>query len=106
MYSIAPIDPGYGHGVLGPESYVTTMRPAAVSQHPHLQLRGIEASGSNGLPLLRGISLEAGATDMLAVMATTEKEGKLIMETISGKRRIKRGDVLLNGRPVSMKTLR
>ena len=105
-HSIAPIDPGYGPGVLGPESYTATLRPLSCLQHPHLQLRGIEDSGSNGLPLLRGITLEAGATDVLAIMATTEKEGTLIMETISGKRKIKRGDILLNGRPVSSRTLR
>lgn len=105
-HSIAPIDPGYGPGILGPESYTATLRPLSSLQHPHLQLRGIEASGSDGLPLLRGISLEAGATDLLAIMATTEKDGTLIMETISGRRRIKRGGILLNGRPISTKTLR
>ncbi|XP_012286012.1 ATP-binding cassette sub-family G member 5 [Orussus abietinus] len=106
-HSIAPVDPGYGHGVLGPESYhPVPLRPVACLQHPHLQLRGIEASGSNGLPLLRGISLEAGATEVLAVMSTTEREGTLIVETISGRRKVKRGDILLNGRPVSANTLR
>jgi len=75
-------------------------------QHPHLQLRGVEASGSDGLPLLRGITLEAGAAEVLAVMATTEKEGTQIIETIAGRRRIKRGDILLNGRSVSTRTLR
>lgn len=66
----------------------------------------MEASGSDGLPLLRGITLEAGATEVLAIMATTEKEGKQIVETIAGRKRIKKGDILLNGRSVSFKTLR
>ncbi|XP_015601494.1 ATP-binding cassette sub-family G member 5 [Cephus cinctus] len=106
-HSIAPTDPGYGHGVLGPEAYtVMTMRPVPAPQHPHLQLRGVEASGSDGLPLLRGISLEAGASEVLAVMSTTEREGTLIVETISGRRRAKRGDIILNGRSVSASALR
>ncbi|XP_014481575.1 PREDICTED: ATP-binding cassette sub-family G member 8 isoform X2 [Dinoponera quadriceps] len=108
-HSIAPIDPGYiahGHGILGPEGYTLPLRPVPCLQHPHLQLRGVEASGSDGLPLLRGITLEAGAAEVLAVMATTEKEGTQIVETIAGRRRIKRGDILLNGRSVSARTLR
>ncbi|XP_043796668.1 ATP-binding cassette sub-family G member 5 [Apis laboriosa] len=111
-HSIAPIDPGYGvhelrgHGILGPESYTLPLRPVPCLQHPHLQLRGVEASGSDGLPLLRGITLEAGATEVLAIMATTEKEGKHIVETIAGRKKIKRGDILLNGRSVSFRTLR
>lgn len=95
-----------GHpGILGPESYMLPLRPVPL-QHPHLQLRGVEASGSDGLPLLRSITLEAGAAEVLAIMATTEKEGTQIIETIAGRRRIKRGDILLNGRSVSARTLR
>lgn len=111
-HSIAPLDPGYGQpalgqGILGPEGYsAMQMRRLPSPQHPHLQLRGVEASGSDGLPFLRGITLEAGANDVLAVMSTTEREGTAIVETIAGRRRIKRGDILLNGRPVSASTLR
>lgn len=95
-----------GHGILGPEGYALPMRPMPCLQHPHLQLRGVEASGSDGLPLLRGITLEAGAAEVLAIMATTEKEGTQIVETIAGRRRIKRGDILLNGRSISTRSLR
>lgn len=95
-----------GHGILGPEGYALPLRAVPCLQHPHLQLRGVEASGSDGLPLLRGITLEAGATEVLAIMATTEKEGKRIVETIAGRKRIKRGDILLNGRSVSSRSLR
>jgi len=95
-----------GHGILGPEGYALPLRPMPCLQHPHLQLRGVEASDSDGLPLLRGITLEAGAAEVLAIMATTEKEGTQIVETIAGRRRIKRGDILLNGRSVSARSLR
>ncbi|CAD6219290.1 GSCOCT00004897001.2-RA-CDS [Cotesia congregata] len=114
-HSIAPIDPGYGQAVLGGqvpshsglESYLGAgLRRIPSLQHPHLQLRELELSTSDNLPLLRGITLEAGATDVLAVMATTEKEGTAIIEAISGKRNIKRGDILLNGRPVTSRALR
>lgn len=106
-HSMAPTEPGYSHGAPGSETFSMQVRPSIIPmQHPHLQFRGVEASGSNGLPLLRGISLEAGANEVLAVMATTEKEGTLIMETISGRRRIKRGDILLNGRSMSASVLR
>lgn len=109
-HSIAPIDPGYvqGHGLVNYN--LSPIRPPVTCfQHPHLQLRGIQVSGPSdpdGLPHLRGLSLEAGANQVLAIMSTTEKEGTLIVETISGRRRIKRGDILLNGKPVSHKTLR
>ncbi|XP_066598452.1 ATP-binding cassette sub-family G member 5 [Prorops nasuta] len=108
-HSIAPIDPGYSAhcgGLLGPEAYTLPLRPVPCLQHPHLQLRGVEASGSNGLPLLRGITLEAGAGEVLAIMSTTEKEGTRIVETIAGRKRIRRGDILLNGRSVNSATLR
>ncbi|XP_012257912.2 ATP-binding cassette sub-family G member 8 [Athalia rosae] len=105
-HSMAPTEPGYVHGALGPENFPMQIRPVMAMQHPHLQFRGVEASGSNGLPLLRGISLEAGANEVLAVMATTEREGTLLMETISGQRKIKRGDILLNGRSMSASLLR
>ncbi|XP_034943518.1 ATP-binding cassette sub-family G member 8 isoform X2 [Chelonus insularis] len=112
-HSIAPMDPGYGQSVLnqaqshlGPESYSgTVLRRVSSLQHPHLQLRGLESHSDNP-PLLHGVTLEAGASDLLAIMATTESEGTAIIETISGRRKIKRGDILLNGRPVSMSTLR
>ncbi|XP_063989330.1 ATP-binding cassette sub-family G member 5 [Diachasmimorpha longicaudata] len=112
-HSIAPMDPGYGQavleqpqGMLGPEGdYGQSLRRLAV-QHPHVQLRGVESSGDSHRTSLRGISLEAAATDVLAVMATTEREGTTILETIAGRRRIKRGDILMNGRSVSTRTLR
>ncbi|XP_015521681.1 ATP-binding cassette sub-family G member 8 [Neodiprion lecontei] len=107
-HSMAPTEPGYSHhGAIAFENLPMQMRPSAIPmQHPHLQFRGVEASGSNGLPLLRGISLEVGANEVMAVMATTEREGTLIMETISGRRRIKRGDILMNGRSMSASLLR
>lgn len=92
--------------MLTPEGYTVPLRPVSCLQHPHLQLRGVEASGSDGLPLLRGITFEAGAAEVLAIMATTEKEGTQIIETIAGRSRIKRGDILLNGRSVSAHILR
>lgn len=83
-----------------------SLRAVPCIQHPHLQLRGVETIGSDGLPLLRGINLEVGATEVLAIMATTEKEGTQIIETIAGKKVIKKGDILLNGRSVSARILR
>ncbi|KAK2578224.1 hypothetical protein KPH14_009769 [Odynerus spinipes] len=108
-HSIAPIDPGYGgpsHNILRPEDYAMPLRPVPCIQHPHLQLLNVETTGSDGLPLLRGITLEVGATEVLAIMATTEKEGTHIVETIAGKISIKKGDILLNGRSISARTLR
>ncbi|XP_001606113.1 ATP-binding cassette sub-family G member 8 [Nasonia vitripennis] len=123
-HSIAPIDPGLvydrhpAHMIhpqilqqqqLQQQFQQQQMQMQQTPQHPHLQLRGVEAAGravKNGPAYLRGISLEAGAGDVLAVMSTSEREGTLIMETISGRRRIRRGDILLNGRPVSARTLR
>ncbi|KAF7995007.1 hypothetical protein HCN44_004479 [Aphidius gifuensis] len=116
-HSIAPIDPGYGHpsiigthsqshGHIGPgDSSVYNMTGGMrrlTNHYPHLQLRCIETRDG----VLKNISLEAGATDVLAIMSTTENEGMGIIETISGRRNIKRGDILLNGRTVSTRTLK
>ncbi|XP_058792747.1 ATP-binding cassette sub-family G member 8 isoform X2 [Phymastichus coffea] len=123
-HSIAPIDPGliyerhpahhlvhqqmmHQHQHQHQQQQVSVQLQSP--QHPHLQLRGVEASGGhakNGVVYLRDVSLEAGAGDVLAVMSTSEREGSLVMETISGRRRARRGDILLNGRPVTAKTLR
>lgn len=106
-HSIAPLDPGYTHGAIGFDNFYSPPRPLSCAQHPHLQLREVEAIGSSRkAPVLRGVSFEAGATDLLAVMATTEKEGTLVLKVIAGRKRIKKGDIILNGRPVTAKTLR
>ncbi|CAB0033093.1 unnamed protein product [Trichogramma brassicae] len=78
-HSIAPIDPGLHHHYA--QHHHSNLHPA----HHHL---------------------EAGAGDLLAVMSTSEREGTLILETIAGRRRIKRGEILLNGRIVSTDNLR
>ncbi|XP_051172295.1 ATP-binding cassette sub-family G member 5 isoform X2 [Leptopilina boulardi] len=92
-------------GILRPKNNITILRSTCF-QHPHLQFRRIETCGSNGSSILNGISFEAGAADILAIMATTEKDGTSIMETVSGRKKIKNGDILLNGRLISSKTLR
>ncbi|KAJ8687852.1 hypothetical protein QAD02_023647 [Eretmocerus hayati] len=111
-HSIAPIDPGLLYAER--QTPHETMEPPQQliqnqMQHPHLQLRAVEAVGptaKNGSAYLRGLSLEAGAGDIFAVMSTVEREGTLIMETISGRIKIRRGDILLNGRSVTPKILR
>ncbi|XP_043472873.1 ATP-binding cassette sub-family G member 8 isoform X1 [Leptopilina heterotoma] len=104
--SVALTGPQNSSGILRPKNNTAVFRPSPCLQHPHLQFRRIESSRSDGSVVLSGISFEAGATDILAIMATTEKDGTAIMETVSGRRRIQSGDILLNGRLISSRTLR
>lgn len=105
-YSIALMDSQKNPGVSRPKNNTTIFRSSTCLQHPHLQFRRIETFGSDGSSHLFGLSFEAGGADILAIMATTDKDGTSIMETVSGRRKIKNGDILLNGRLISYKTLR
>lgn len=79
--------------------------PASVASaniaYPILQVHGLDA-----LPSLRGVSLAARGGELFAVMATSQRDGTVLMETLAGLRDRIGGEVLVNGQPVTRRGLR
>lgn len=69
--------------------------------YPNIQVHCLDVS-----PMVRGVSLQAKAGDLFAVMATSNSEGTMLMETLSGLRERMSGEILVNGQHVSKKMLR
>lgn len=69
--------------------------------YPNIQVHALDA-----LPSLRGVSITARAGELFAVMATSQREGTVLMETLAGLRDRIAGDILVNGQPVTRRGLR
>lgn len=69
--------------------------------YPNIQVHCLDVSVA-----IRGISLQAKAGDLFAVMATSASEGTALMETLAGLRERMAGEILVNGQHVSKKILR
>ncbi|XP_026471905.1 ATP-binding cassette sub-family G member 8-like [Ctenocephalides felis] len=90
----APSVKDYSHSVM-----MSTGMP-----YPNIQFLNLEVSCS---PVsIIGVSLQARAGDLVAVMATVEEQGSCLLETIAGVRKKLAGDALLNGQHVNMRALR
>lgn len=69
--------------------------------YPNIQIHGLDIS-----PSIRNVSLQAKAGDLFAVMATSEREGTMLMETIAGLRERAGGDILVNGQHMTQHGMR
>lgn len=69
--------------------------------YPNIQVHCLDVSVA-----IRGISLQAKAGDLFAVMATSTAEGTSLMETLAGVRERMAGEILVNGQHVSKNILR
>lgn len=69
--------------------------------YPNIQVHCLDMDTN-----LRGISLQAKAGDLFAVMATSSREGTLLLETLAGLRERLSGEVLINGQRISQHGLR
>lgn len=58
------------------------------------------------LPSLRGISLQAKAGDLFAIMATSQREGTVLTEALAGVRDRLSGEILVNGQHITKRGLR
>lgn len=69
--------------------------------YPNIQVHCLDVD-----PNLRGVSFQAKAGDLFAVMATSSREGTLLLETLAGLRNRISGEVLINGQRISQHGLK
>lgn len=69
--------------------------------YPNIQVHCLEIE-----PNVRGVSFQAKAGDLFAVMATSSREGTILLETLTGLRDRTSGDVLINGQRISQHGLK
>lgn len=98
----------YGEMRVDPRSRTEQYNNNAISRrqsstliYPNIQIHCLDVG-----PDLRGISLQAKAGDLFAIMATSTKEGTALIETIAGLRERLGGEILINGQQVSKRMLR
>lgn len=76
-------------------------RQSSTLIYPNIQIHCLDVD-----PDVRGISMQAKAGDLFAIMATSSKEGTALVETIAGLRERLGGEILINGQQVSKRMLR
>lgn len=69
--------------------------------YPNIQVHCLDIKSN-----LRGISLQAKAGDLLAIMATSQNEGTLLTECLAGLRERINGEILINGQSIDRNGLR
>lgn len=69
--------------------------------YPNVQVHCLDVA-----PSLRGVSFQAKAGDLFAVMATSSREGTLLLETLAGLRDRLSGEILINGQRISQHGLK
>uniref|UniRef100_A0A8D8KX18 ABC transporter G family member 7 n=1 Tax=Culex pipiens TaxID=7175 RepID=A0A8D8KX18_CULPI len=96
--------PAYGETRMYPEEiYNTQSRRHSIAGlvYPNIQVHCLDV-----LPGLRGVSLQAKAGDLFAIMATSGREGTALVEALAGVRKRMAGEILVNGRQVNRRILR
>ncbi|CAG9807686.1 unnamed protein product [Chironomus riparius] len=68
--------------------------------YPNIQIHCLDVDE------IRGVSLQAKAGDLFAIMATSSREGTALIETIAGLKERLGGEILINGQQVSRGMLR
>ncbi|TDG48167.1 hypothetical protein AWZ03_005342 [Drosophila navojoa] len=69
--------------------------------YPNIQVHCLDVS-----PCLHGVSLQAKAGDLFAIMATSQREGSALAECLAGLRERLGGEILINGQQVNRRGLR
>ncbi|TMW46795.1 hypothetical protein DOY81_008118, partial [Sarcophaga bullata] len=69
--------------------------------YPNIQVHCLDVN-----PCLRGVSLQAKAGDLFAIMATSQKEGTALTECLAGLRERMSGEILINGQQINRRGLR
>lgn len=69
--------------------------------YPNIQVHCLDVS-----PSLHGVSLQAKAGDLFAIMATSQREGSALAECLAGLRERLGGEILINGQQVNRRGLR
>uniref|UniRef100_A0A1I8NRM9 ABC transporter domain-containing protein n=1 Tax=Stomoxys calcitrans TaxID=35570 RepID=A0A1I8NRM9_STOCA len=69
--------------------------------YPNIQVHCLDVN-----PCLRGVSLQAKAGDLFAIMATSQKEGTALTECLAGLNERVGGEILINGQQINRRGLR
>ncbi|XP_061391225.1 uncharacterized protein LOC133326610 [Musca vetustissima] len=69
--------------------------------YPNIQVHCLDVN-----PCLRGVSLQAKAGDLFAIMATSQKEGTALTECLAGLNERIGGEILINGQQINRRGLR
>lgn len=69
--------------------------------YPNIQVHCLDVN-----PCLRGVSLQAKAGDLFAIMATSQREGTALTECLAGLRERMAGEVLINGQQINRRGLK
>lgn len=69
--------------------------------YPNIQVHCLDVESG-----MRGVSLQAKAGDLFAVMATSSREGTALLETLAGLKERMAGEILVNGQRISRHGLR
>lgn len=109
-----------GHETIG-RDYHMRQHPHYTSEVPMSNLSPSRRQSANAMALVypniqvhcldigagvRGVSLQAKAGDLFAVMATSANEGTALLETLSGLRDRRGGEILINGQRMSQHGLK
>ncbi|GAB0093647.1 ATP-binding cassette sub-family G member 8 [Sergentomyia squamirostris] len=68
--------------------------------YPNIQVHSLDV-----VPGVRGVSLQAKAGDLFAIMATSQKEGTALTEALAGLRERLAGEILVNGQHITQRGL-
>ncbi|MGC8857292.1 MAG: ATP-binding cassette domain-containing protein, partial [Anaerolineae bacterium] len=66
-----------------------------------LEVKDVHAENDKGLPALRGVSLTVRAGEIVGLAGVAGNGQRELSQVISGLRKCKQGEVLLNGEPIS-----
>lgn len=69
--------------------------------YPNIQVHCLDVESG-----LKGVSLQAKAGDLFAVMATSSREGTALLEVLAGLKERMAGEILINGQRISQHGLR
>ncbi|XP_017482849.1 PREDICTED: ATP-binding cassette sub-family G member 8 [Rhagoletis zephyria] len=69
--------------------------------YPNIQVHCLDVN-----PCLRGVSLQAKAGDLFAIMATSQREGTALTECLAGLHERMGGEILINGQQINRRGLR
>ncbi|XP_037954188.1 ATP-binding cassette sub-family G member 8-like [Teleopsis dalmanni] len=81
---------------------ITTRKQSSIGLvYPNIQVHCLDVN-----PCLRGVSLQAKAGDLFAIMATSQREGTALTECLAGLRERMGGEILINGQQINKRGLR
>jgi ABC-type uncharacterized transport system ATPase subunit len=78
----------------------TFEKKAVEEQQNVLEVSGVEVDDERGLPAIRGMSLKVRSYEILGIAGVEGNGQSELVEALMGLRRIKKGDILLNGKEI------